>query len=177
MLWFFLISAVWAVQFPSMREANRTEVLKYIVDQFATSSAMLKTVLPACAEAHNATAFYKFTGSDHTVYLQSIDGVSLRDISELWGQEGQEGNERVEKADAFMRCIWDNGADCLFASSESTLKYDEEYDEVMDDTPESWAKAAEGAAESFFRMQQVVNDHHPDYYHPEACIPCESEPL
>lgn len=147
-----------------MQETNRTEVLKYIMNQFATSSAKLKAVLPACAETHNATAFFKFTGDDHTVYLQTIDGVSLRDIDKL-GMDNREGNERVTKADAFMRCIWDSGADCLFAPSENTIKYDE----VMNDTPESWAQAAERAADSYFQKQQYANH--------QACMPCESEPL
>ncbi|PSK38304.1 hypothetical protein C7M61_002864 [Candidozyma pseudohaemuli] len=149
-----------------MRETNRTEVLKYSLDRYATSSAKLKTVLPACAETHNATAFFIFRIDGHTVYLQSIDGVSLRDINEL--EMDQRDNERVAKAYAFINCILDSDAEFLYVLTGYSTQDDDD-DDAINDTPESWAQAAERAADSYFRMQQYMNHHHP-----KLCIPRDS---
>lgn len=142
MLWFFLITAVWAFKIPrSLLEQDRDVAVKYAVDQYAMNSARLKEMIPRCAKIDNATSSYDFTGSDHKVYLESIAGVKISIVDQMGIPVDLENKEDypelARRMHRFRRCLWYGGASFVFAFTRHA-------DDVVSDTPDSWAlRAAE----------------------------------
>lgn len=140
MLWLFLITAVWAFNIPrSLLGQDRDVAVKYAVEQYALNSARLKEIIPRCAEIDNATSSYDFTGSDHIVYLESIAGVNVRIVDQMGIPVGLDNKEDypelARKMDRYRRCLRHSGASFVFAFTRHA-------DEVVSDTPDSWALGA-----------------------------------